>query len=319
MSSTKTAPASGRSAALRAGGCIIASPRSAADLARLGAALHIYRGAAGALVPKLAVAADATAVFWSRRYGAAERAVDTAVKSALRDAGIAAESCNDHLLFEPWEVKTKAGEPFKVFTPFWRARSRARRPRAAAAAARKSLALPRPPARPSPHARQPEPAAHQARLGRRPARDLDARRGRRPRSALRSSSRKRLAGYAASRDRPDLAGTSRLSPHLRFGEISPRQVWHAAAARRAMTAALRTPTSRNSSPRSAGASSPITCCSTIPTSPPPTSTSRFDAFPWRADTNGAARLAARPHRLSPSSMPACASSGTPAACTTACA
>ena len=74
----------------------------AADLARLGTALHIYRGAAGKLMPKLAIAAKATSVFWSRRYGAAERAVDTAVKSALRDAGIAAESFSDHLLVEPW-------------------------------------------------------------------------------------------------------------------------------------------------------------------------------------------------------------------------
>jgi deoxyribodipyrimidine photo-lyase len=37
-----------------------------------------------------------------------------------------------------------------------------------------------------------------------------------------------VAGYSTGRDRPDREGTSRLSPHLRFGEISPRQVWHAA-------------------------------------------------------------------------------------------
>ena len=37
-----------------------------------------------------------------------------------------------------------------------------------------------------------------------------------------------IRGYAGERDRPDRDGTSRLSPHLRFGEISPRQVWHAA-------------------------------------------------------------------------------------------
>src|SRR6185312_1540764 len=38
----------------------------------------------------------------------------------------------------------------------------------------------------------------------------------------------RVKGYASERDRPDGDGTSSLSPHLRFGEISPRQVWHAA-------------------------------------------------------------------------------------------
>jgi deoxyribodipyrimidine photo-lyase len=36
-----------------------------------------------------------------------------------------------------------------------------------------------------------------------------------------------VTGYHTQRDRPDCDGTSRLSPHLHFGEISPRQVWHA--------------------------------------------------------------------------------------------
>jgi deoxyribodipyrimidine photo-lyase len=40
-----------------------------------------------------------------------------------------------------------------------------------------------------------------------------------------------IAGYPENRDRPDLPGTSRLSPHLHFGEISSRQVWHAVTAR----------------------------------------------------------------------------------------
>ena len=39
-----------------------------------------------------------------------------------------------------------------------------------------------------------------------------------------------LPGYAANRDRPDKPTTSRLSPYLRFGNISVRQVWHAATA-----------------------------------------------------------------------------------------
>jgi deoxyribodipyrimidine photo-lyase len=36
-----------------------------------------------------------------------------------------------------------------------------------------------------------------------------------------------LPYYPARRDRPDLLETSRLSSHLHFGEISPRQLWHA--------------------------------------------------------------------------------------------
>ena len=44
---------------------------------------------------------------------------------------------------------------------------------------------------------------------------------------LRRFLRQGLLTYADGRNRPDLVGTSRLSPHLHFGEISPRQVWHA--------------------------------------------------------------------------------------------
>ncbi|MEE4276811.1 MAG: FAD-binding domain-containing protein, partial [Thermoleophilia bacterium] len=40
-----------------------------------------------------------------------------------------------------------------------------------------------------------------------------------------------LPAYADDRDRPDLEGSSRLSPHLHWGELSPRQVWHAVAGR----------------------------------------------------------------------------------------
>ena len=199
-----------------------------ADLARLRTGLHIYRGAAGALVPKLAKATGATGVFWSRRYGAAERAVDTAVKSALHDAGIAAESCNDHLLIEPWEIKTKAGEPFKVFTPFWRT---------VRAVGDPSLPLPSPKslrAAEAPASPKPTTQDSLSLLPTKPNWTGGLRETWTPgeagaRKQLSLFIAKRLPTYAASRDRPDLAFTSGLSPHLRFGEISPRQVWHATA------------------------------------------------------------------------------------------
>ena len=197
-----------------------------ADLTKLGAALHIYRGEAGPMVPKIAKAAKASAVYWSRRYGGVERDIDTRVKTALRDAGIDAESCNDHLLVEPWEVKTKSGEPFKVFTPFWRA-------------ARMEGDIPEPLGRPrklkagEPPA-SPKPIALNSLrlLPTKPDWAVGLREAWTPgeagaRKVLLQFVTHRLRGYTTHRDRPDLTATSRLSPHLRFGEISPRQVWHA--------------------------------------------------------------------------------------------
>jgi deoxyribodipyrimidine photo-lyase len=41
-----------------------------------------------------------------------------------------------------------------------------------------------------------------------------------------------VEGYASDRNYPSKPGTSRLSPHLHFGEISPREIWHSVLARR---------------------------------------------------------------------------------------
>ncbi|MEZ5809915.1 MAG: deoxyribodipyrimidine photo-lyase [Rhizobiaceae bacterium] len=169
---------------------------------------------------KLVGETGADAVFWNRCYEPHAIKRDKAIKAALADAGIAARSFNAGLLAEPWELATGAGEPYKVFTPFWRALSargyekplgRARPGGAAPAGIGTRLdALDLLPSGPNWAAGwnriwTPGEAGAAARLDRFVADGL--------------------AGYATLRDRPDLAHVSRLSPHLHFGEISPRQVF----------------------------------------------------------------------------------------------
>lgn len=188
-----------------------------------GSTLVLRRGAAEKVVPQVAEDAGASAVLWNRRYGGAERAVDTRIKTALRDAGLEAASFGGSLLHEPWEVKTGAGRHFSVFTPFWRA----------------CLALP------SPRAPLPEPRAIDG-PGRAPASDaLDDWRllPTRPdwagglrdtwepgepaaRARLRAFLADDLGSYDRARDEPSAGATSQLSPRLRWGEISPYTVWH---------------------------------------------------------------------------------------------
>jgi deoxyribodipyrimidine photo-lyase len=195
------------------------------DLAALGAPLLLLRGEPLAVLTSLTAATDAELVLWNRRYTPSGVATDSAIKAALTQRGIEARSAKAGLLFEPWEIATRAGTPFRVFTPFWRA---------CLAAPEPARPLPRPTAlRPCPAAPsgddlaawrllptapdwagglraewQPGEAGAEARL----ARFLD----------------ERLSSYAVQRDRPDRPGTSRLSPHLAFGEISPRRAFHAA-------------------------------------------------------------------------------------------
>ncbi|MBD2747933.1 deoxyribodipyrimidine photo-lyase [Microvirga sp. BT688] len=192
-----------------------------------GSSLLILRGPAPTLVENLVRETGASAIYWNRRYGAAEIAVDSAIKKRLSDAGTKVHSRSGRLLHEPWEITNQAGKPFQVFTPYLRAvNARSIKP---ALPAPRSLAgcvwappildqavplkeLGLEPSGPDwaggfrQEWQQGEPAA-QAKLSR----------------FIETG----LQGYAEGRDRPSQAGTSRLSPHLRFGEISPRQVWHA--------------------------------------------------------------------------------------------
>lgn len=198
------------------------------DLGDLGIPLVLRRGAAGEIIPDLAAAIGADAVFWNRRYGGPERDLDTRLKTALRDSGLEVRSFGANLLFEPWTVRTGSGTPYGVFTPFWKA----------------CLALPEP--------RPPLPVPTGARgadtdadsddldtwnlLPRTPDWAAGLRETWTPGEAsaharLDAFLQDDLPRYATERDRPGDSVTSRLSPHLRWGEISPHQVWHRTRAR----------------------------------------------------------------------------------------
>ncbi len=195
----------------------------AGDLETRGARLLIRRGPSLASLRQLARETGADAVYWNRRYEPALIARDTAVKEALRADGLRAESFNSALLFEPWTVTNQTGQPFQVFTPFWRHCLAREDPPAPTPAPRR---LPGP-------ARAPrsEPLAA---LELEPTIDWASglRAAWQPGEAGAAANLRRFLDhafeqYGEDRNRPDRPGTSRLSPHLHFGEIGPRQVWQA--------------------------------------------------------------------------------------------
>jgi deoxyribodipyrimidine photo-lyase len=192
-----------------------------AALAAKGSRLILRRGPAAEVVRALAEEVGAGAVVWNRLYdpGVVER--DKGLKASLRGA----KSCNGSLLLEPWAVKTRAGEPFKVFTPFWRA---ARTLVEAGDAAPSPSRLPAPehwPASDDLDAWSLHPTAPDWSGG------FDWRPG--EAAALAVLDRfvdGALSDYARGRDRPAEQGSSRLSPYLHWGEVGPRQVWRAVMA-----------------------------------------------------------------------------------------
>lgn len=189
----------------------------AEDLARLGIGLEVVEGASGKLVPERAM--GTAAVFWNRRYGPAEREHDAAIKEQLKRDGIEAKGCAGNLLLEPFEIATKTGTPYSVYTPFWQAL--------------KQRDIPAP--LPKPRGQNVERVAKVDGAYREPAwgQKLGAHW-----TIGEAAARERLetfldelvSDYPEDRDQPGKQATSRLSPRLALGEISARQVWHAALA-----------------------------------------------------------------------------------------
>ena len=184
-----------------------------------GGDLHLGVGETLGQLRALIRASGASEVHWNRRYEPAGIAADTALKAALREDGIAVHSHAGGLWSEPWTLATDAGQPYRVFTPYWR-KLRARLPDPAplpAARAREWLQLPG--------------SLPTAALGLLPAIRWDAgldaswtpgEAG--ARELLEIFADDAVSDYAKGRDLPARHGTSRLSPHLHFGEITPAQI-----------------------------------------------------------------------------------------------
>ncbi len=170
-----------------------------------------------------------TRIFWNRRYEPHHIEHDKALKMELKKHDIEVHSFNNNLLSEPWHQFTKQGTPFKVFTPYWRHCKN-----------RFATDLPVPIPLSKPDFRTPKKTWHiedglslqelellpsnpdwsksinvQWQAGEQSAQQKW--------EEFQESS---INHYDEARNIPSISGTSLLSPHLAFGEISTRQIWH---------------------------------------------------------------------------------------------
>ena len=195
-----------------------------ADMEARGGRLILRRGPAATVIDDIVEQTGAGAVYWNRRYHVPDCERDAAIKESLTKRGITVESFKGNLLVEPWEVTTKSGTPYRVFTPFWRA-------------AKDGMSVGEP---------LPAPDTIDSVGGNLGSDDLDdwellptkpdwGSKMMAHHTPGEAGAHQRLADflagpiadYAEGRDRPDLDLTSRLSPHFAHGEISPRSVWNA--------------------------------------------------------------------------------------------
>ena len=188
--------------------------------------LTLRRGPADRVIAEVLAGTGATSVHFTRDYAPWSGALERRVKDIAEAAGATCHRYGGFLLHEPEAIRNGAGEPYRVYTPFSKACFAAGEPK---------------PLKPVPAftpysgklasdrlddwgllPAKPDWATGFAGLWT-PGEDGAAAR-------LKDFIADGLAHYADERDRPDRDVTSRLSPHLRFGEVSPAQCWHAVRA-----------------------------------------------------------------------------------------
>ncbi|WP_209846874.1 cryptochrome/photolyase family protein [Rhizobium herbae] len=190
----------------------------------LGSRLIIRTGEPGSVLAELIAETGASAVYWNRRYDPNGIAVDGPLKDWLGAKGLSVKSFAGQLLHEPSRLKTGAGTPYRVYTPFWRALEASGEPDTPLDAPDTLVSLPKWP--------RGEDLGDWKLLPGKPdwaktfseiwvpgeAAALER---------LEAFVKDGLSGYKTRRDLPAVDGTSRLSPHLAMGEISPARIWHA--------------------------------------------------------------------------------------------
>ncbi|WP_420932832.1 cryptochrome/photolyase family protein [Alteromonas sp. A081] len=191
---------------------------------RLNGHLKIFKGDPKVLIPKIMEAIKTKAIFWNRCYEPWQINRDKEIKKQLIDSGFEAYSSNGSLLWEPMKVLKKDGTPYKVYTPYYRNGClKIEEPRYPKA----------PPARITyaddeykddgldalnllPEIKWDSTISKMWKPGEEGAADN-----------LSEFIQHAARHYKDGRDIPSMKGTSRLSPHLHFGEVSPNQVWYA--------------------------------------------------------------------------------------------
>lgn len=181
--------------------------------------LVLKRGKPEKILRNLLEETGADAVYWNRSYEPHAVQRDTDIKATLKKDGFEAKSFPGSIIHEPWEIETGSGGPYKVYTPFWKSVQ--------------AKGFPDPLPRPSVKIADIEGIGDKLSdwklLPTNPDwadgwEDLWTPGENAALERLEEFMNEGIENYGELRNRPDLPNVSRLSPHIHFGEISPRQL-----------------------------------------------------------------------------------------------
>ena len=193
------------------------------ELRKLDSKLYIFKGDPKKIINKIILENNISSVSWNRLYDKHSIERDKDIKSSLIKNSIDCSSFNGYLLSEPWEIKNKSGSFFKVFTPFWKTNFETLSKILVSSSSKKynfynkdissvlkvdELKLN------TPKKVWMNKILSYWKIGESAAK-----------AKLQKFINNKLFNYGTGRDRPDTDFTSKLSPHLHFGEISPKTIF----------------------------------------------------------------------------------------------
>ncbi len=183
--------------------------------------LLIAQGDRDQNIEKLTSQYDVKAIFWNRLYDARFLESDKKLKIRCRELGLIAESFNGSLLAEPWQVLKSDKTPYMVYTAYWNAFVKTATVRQVET--QKGFC-------PLPKNFKPDLKIENLGFLPRIKWDREFYDHWHPgeQTALKCVDEfleNRISSYDNDRNIPNKNGTSRLSPHLHFGEVSPHQIW----------------------------------------------------------------------------------------------
>ena len=190
------------------------------DLDEHGARLILRTGKSLEELRDLIEKTGASRVFWNRRYEKSLRDVDAEIKRELHDDGIEVKSFNSNLLNEPHTVAAGSGQPYKVYTPYWK-KVKDRKVEEPVKCDLRKLKVPD--SWPQTEALSRFDLMPKKRWYKKMESKWDISEAG-AHSRLNSFLKNAVDDYDTARDRPDYQGTSSLSPYLSWGLIGPRQV-----------------------------------------------------------------------------------------------
>ncbi|MBM3197464.1 MAG: deoxyribodipyrimidine photo-lyase [Chlamydiae bacterium] len=190
-----------------------------------GGFLHLFHGETEEILETLIRKHKAEALYYGANYEPEERKIESRVEALCKRYGIASHKFHHNLLYNPETVLTKEGKPYQVYTPFWNRTQQFQAPEEPMPAPRSLSCCLK-------GASEPISKLHLTQtwdLHQIPLLWEPGEKGAKKRLKT-FIDKGRVEDYEHDRNFPAIDGSSKLSPHLHHGEISPRVAWHSAKA-----------------------------------------------------------------------------------------